>query len=392
MRCREGWFLEGIILRSNRYLGSEIVRPLATIAILLIAVSSPAMGQTISASPSVANPWDEIVVSYSGAPGFDSDWMAIYKAGAPNENYHEWYYLNGERSGTLTFTAPSEVGSYEFRMFENWAGGGGYNDIAKSNVVRVRLEPVNTVTIIASPRMVAPGGQIDVTYSGAPGFDTDWIAIYKAGAANDNYGEWYYLNGNESGRLTFTAPGEDGAYEFRMFRNWGGGGGYDDIARSNRVLVNASMALGCSWESFTPDQSAFVGPQSGVFPLRNSPFVAGSYMVLVGPAGKNGLDLPPESWNAFGPYQLLGGHKYKASIEPPRGGSLRFEEDPADLLSYSDPSPGYSSVYARNNCPGDIWYAICLQLIEPAGGSGSEETYVDPCEEDPMSPACLYLM
>ena len=379
-------------MKSNGNIGSEIVRLLVAVAILLIAAPTLGMGQTISASPGVANPWDEISVTYSGAPGFDSDWMAMFNVGEANENYREWYYLNGERGGTLTFTAPSEVGSYEFRMFENWAGGGGYNDIAKSNVVRVQLEPVNPVTITASPRIVAPGEQISVTYSGAPGFDSDWIAIYKAGAANEDYGEWYYLNGNETGTLTFTAPGEDGSYEFRMFRNWAGGGGYNDIARSNGILVDSSLAQGCSWDSFTPDQSAFIGQQRGVFPLRNSPFVAGSYLVLVGPAGKDGLDLPPESWNAFGPYQLLGGHKYKASIEPPQGGSLRFEEDPADLSSYSDPSPGYSSVYARNNCPGDIWYAICLQLIEPAEGSGSERAYVDPCEEDPMSPACLYLM
>jgi hypothetical protein len=384
--------LEGTILRSKGNFGSEIVRPLATIAILLIAASSLAMGQTISASPSAANPWDEIDVSYSGAPGFDSDWIAMYKVDEANENYREWYYLNGERSGTLTFTAPSEVGSYEFRMFENWAGGGGYNDIAKSNVVRVQLEPVNPVTITASPRMVAPGGLIGVTYSGAPGFDSDWIAIYKAGAANDSYGEWYYLNGNESGSLTFTAPGEDGSYEFRMFRNWAGGGGYDDIARSNRVLVNSSMALGCSWESFTPDQTAFAGQPGGVFPLRENDFVAGSYLVLVGPGGKNGLDLPPESWNTFGPYDLRGGHKYKALIESPEGKFLWFEEDSADLLTYSSPSAGFARVYARNNCAGDMWYAICLQLIKPAGDANTAGTYVDPCEEDPMSPACLYLM
>jgi len=375
-------------LKSNGNVGSEIRRPMVTIAILLIAASSLATGQTISASPSAANPWDEIVVSYSGAPGFDSDWIAIFSGGAENENYGEWYYLNGERSGTLTFTAPNEVGIYEFRMFENWAGGGGYNDIATSNVVRVQLEPVNPVTITASPRIVAPGGLITVTYSGAPGFDSDWIAIYKAGAASDSYGEWYLLNGNESGSLTFTAPGEAGSYEFRMFRNWAGGGGYNDIARSNRVLVNSSAALGCRWESFTPDQSAFVGQPGGVFPLRENDFVAGSYLVLVGPAGDDGLNLPPASWNAFGPYDLRGGHKYKALIEPPEGELLRLEEDSADLLSYSSPPAGFARVYARNDCAGDTWYAICLQLIKPADGANTTGTYVDPCEVDPTSLEC----
>lgn len=78
---------------------SEIVCPLAVVSILLIAVSSLGVGQTISASPSVANPWDEIAVSYSGAPGFDSDWMAIYRVDSANEEYGEWYFLNGTRVG-----------------------------------------------------------------------------------------------------------------------------------------------------------------------------------------------------------------------------------------------------------------------------------------------------
>lgn len=226
--------------------------------------------------------------------------------------------------------------------------------------------------ISASPSLANPQDEIVVSYSGAPGFETDWIGIYKVGAANEDFGEWYYLEGETKGTLTFTTPEEEGDYEFRVFSNWAGGGGYSDIARSNWVSVDVSAAEGCNWDSFTPDDTAFVGQQGGVFPLRKSPFAAGSYLVLVGPAGEGGLDLPPESWKTFGPYELLSGHKYKASIESPLGGSLRFEEVSADLFSYGDPGPGYASVYARNNCPGDIWYAICLQLIEPAGEAEDE--------------------
>jgi hypothetical protein len=231
-------------LRSKGIAYSEIVRPLLTIAVLLIAASSPAMGEgaTIYASPVVASPEDEIVVFYSGAAGFESDWIAIYSVEAANEDYGEWHYLRGAKSGNLTFTAPGEGGRYEFRMFENWAGGGGYNDIARSNVVTVEIEPVNPVKITASPLRVAPGGEITVGYSGAPGFETDWIAIYKAGAANEEYGQWHYLRGETSGTLTFTAPGEDGEYEFRMFENWAGGGGFSEIARSEMVYVGTSTA------------------------------------------------------------------------------------------------------------------------------------------------------
>lgn len=137
-------------------------------------------------------------------------------------------------------------------------------------------------------------------------------------------------------------------------------------------------AAECKWDSYTPDQMAFAAQPGNVFPLRNSPFAAGSYMVLVGPAGEDGLDLPPASWNTFGPYELKGGHKYKALIESPGGKFLRFEEDPADLLSYSDPSPESASVYARNNCPDDIWYAICLRPTKLVGGTAAETEEGEP--------------
>ncbi|HPT19847.1 MAG TPA: LamG domain-containing protein, partial [Methanothrix sp.] len=92
--------------------------------LLFFAVISLGSGQlpTLSASPSAVNPADKITVVYSGAPGFDTDWIAIYRIDAANERYGEWSYLRGEKSGTLTFAAPQELGEYEFRMFKNWAG------------------------------------------------------------------------------------------------------------------------------------------------------------------------------------------------------------------------------------------------------------------------------
>ena len=90
----------------------------------------------ISAYPSIVNPGDEITVTFSGAPGFELDRIAMYKVGDPNEEeYDEWQYLEGKKSGTLFFTAPDEPGDYEFRLFED----DGYTDIARSNVVTVVL-------------------------------------------------------------------------------------------------------------------------------------------------------------------------------------------------------------------------------------------------------------
>jgi len=90
----------------------------------------------ISASPSAASLGETITVTYSGAPGFEYDWIAIYKVGDPNTSYSEYYYLHKQKSGTLTFTAPDVPGEYEFMLFENYPDG-GYNDLTRSNTIRV---------------------------------------------------------------------------------------------------------------------------------------------------------------------------------------------------------------------------------------------------------------
>ena len=110
-----------------------------TVALLFFAIISLGAGQppNLFASPAAVNPADKITVVYSGAPGFDTDWIAIYRIGAANERYGEWRYLRGEKSGTLTFAAPQELGEYEFRMFKNWAGSGSYEEIARSNTFAV---------------------------------------------------------------------------------------------------------------------------------------------------------------------------------------------------------------------------------------------------------------
>ena len=69
----------------------------------------------------------------------NQDWISIYKVGTPNQQYGEWYYLKGQESGTLSFTAPSEEGKYEFRLFLNWPDG-QYEDVARSQIIKVTKE------------------------------------------------------------------------------------------------------------------------------------------------------------------------------------------------------------------------------------------------------------
>ena len=198
----------------------------------VVEITEPSKaGVSITASPTTVSSGQTITVTFSGAPGNQKDFIAMYKVGVANgQPYVSYKYLYGQKSGTLTFVAPQTPGDYEFRMFQNntWVY------LGKSNTVTV-----TSVSITASPTTVSSGQTITVTFSGAPGNQKDFIAMYKVGVANGQpYVSYKYLNGQKSGTLTFVAPQTPGDYEFRMFQN----NTWVYLGKSNTVTVSFSAA------------------------------------------------------------------------------------------------------------------------------------------------------
>lgn len=64
-----------------------------------------------------------ITINYSGLPGNAHDWITLVRTGTPDDTYGEWFYTNGQKSGSYTF-APQEPGDYEVRVYFNWPDGG----------------------------------------------------------------------------------------------------------------------------------------------------------------------------------------------------------------------------------------------------------------------------
>ncbi len=93
-----------------------------------------------------------------------------------------------------------------------------------------------SLTIAA--RTVSPEQQFEVSFSGAPGNNLDWIGLYPEGADDHAYLGWLYIEGLRSGSRTFTAPVEPGRYNFRLFEN----NSYRRLAVSETFEVRASGA------------------------------------------------------------------------------------------------------------------------------------------------------
>jgi hypothetical protein len=114
------------------------------------------------------------------------------------------------------------------------------------------------------------------------------------------------------------------------------------------------------WHSLNPDPRGWTPmPMAPLHPTTR--VTPGNYVVLVGPSGISGKQVP-ESWRSFGPFRIEAGHTYGATIKD-TGDRLVWEQDPSILESFatadrSDPS---AYIYVRNDAfLVDYWHAICV--------------------------------
>ena len=169
--------------------------------------STSAITLTLSASSADVDLNNSIIkVTYTGVPGNQGDTIFMFKRG--DNKYISRQLLNGSQNGALTFAAPLEPGTYYFALYAD-----GTSLIKVSNLVNVH----NKAKLSVSPVVVDFGDFVRVSYSGAPGYQRDWIGLHEEGAPEGEFICRQYLNGTSSGTLTFPAPREPGTYDFRMF-------------------------------------------------------------------------------------------------------------------------------------------------------------------------------
>ena len=189
---------------------------------------------TIAATPASVNTCELITVSYAGAPGYENDWIAMYRSGSPDTSYITRQYLDGKENGTVVLDAP-DPGSYDFRIFEN----DSYTQLATSNSVMVKA--FNGTKVVASPTHVAPGGTVTVTYWGAPSSGTGIIGMYGMNRPDKFPLETRGIGSKNCGRMTWKLPYDSGQYDFRMFYSAiteAGQGAYQLLGQSDVVTVS----------------------------------------------------------------------------------------------------------------------------------------------------------
>ncbi|MDJ0927912.1 MAG: hypothetical protein QNJ73_09700 [Gammaproteobacteria bacterium] len=174
-----------------------------------------------------------ITVQVTGLPGNPQDWVALSQAGQADNQYVAYKYSNSVTEGTWEFTA-STPGDYEVRVYLNWPDG-GYNPVLRrpikvvSTAAAVEAGLVGKPQVQLSARTFTPREPIEVTVTGFPGNAKDWVAIAKAGSADNSYVDYDYTNGVTEGTWTYNVS-QPGDYEVRVYLNWPDGG-YNPVVR-----------------------------------------------------------------------------------------------------------------------------------------------------------------
>jgi len=76
-----------------------------------------------------------IIVTFSGMPGKEADWITIVEHDTPPTNYNEYFYLKGAKRGKLEFRG-LPAGTYEVRGYHDWPDGGYEIKVKKKITVK----------------------------------------------------------------------------------------------------------------------------------------------------------------------------------------------------------------------------------------------------------------
>ena len=161
-------------------------------------VSFPVVPPTVTVTNPNVGPGATLNIVVANGPGSPTDWIGLYRTGAPDSPSLTWTYLNGSQvppvtpltNATLALTVPTVGGTYEVRFYAN----DGYDKLATSNIVTVTPPPTLTIndvsvaeghtgsstatfTVTLSPAHASQTATVNyVTVNGSASAASDYIA------------------------------------------------------------------------------------------------------------------------------------------------------------------------------------------------------------------------
>ena len=195
------------------------------VLLLFVFGNSFAAAQSIELDKNYFFPGEEIKVFFSSPGDFaDNAWIGIipshvqHGSESLNDKYDLSYqYIKKRTSGTLSFKAPLQAGSYDFRMHDKDNNG---REVTSVSFTVSKSES----SLHLNKNDFIPGEEIQVQFTSPDNFaDNAWVGMipshvqHGSESINDENDLTYqYLKKRTSGILTFKAPSKAGSYDLRM--------------------------------------------------------------------------------------------------------------------------------------------------------------------------------
>ena len=338
----------------------------ATSQALSVSDSIPDPGNAeLTVSATAVAGGDPITASLTGSSGVAGDWLAFAEVGAPESSYLQWTYVgSGNTSLDWTITAPLVPGQYEFRLFTD----SSYTLLVTSEAVTVLPPPPADVDLTVSATDVAPGEQLTVSVTGAPGGGGDWLSLAGVGTPDSSFLQWTYLgSGTTSFDWTVTMPTTPGEYEFRFYEN----NGYVVLTRSAVVTV-VDPGPGPGAPELTVDATAVVPGDPITVTLVGGSGNTTDWLAFaaVGTPGTSylsytyvGAGVTSRSWTVTAPST---GGDYEFRFMPDNGYTAAATSPPVSVV-VAEPDPPSLTVEVSSASPGE---AVTVTLANGYGGTG----------------------
>jgi hypothetical protein len=108
-----------------------------SLPVTVIAPAQPT--RSLTTNPSTVSIGGSFVANWAAPAGSSpTDWIGLFRIGAPNSPSIAWRFTGGTTTGGVTFTAPNQPGQYELRYFLN----NTYALVLKSDPITVSAGPV----------------------------------------------------------------------------------------------------------------------------------------------------------------------------------------------------------------------------------------------------------
>jgi outer membrane protein OmpA-like peptidoglycan-associated protein len=222
-------------------------------------------------------------------------WIGLIPSDVPHgsevtNDQHDltYQYVEEKTSGTFTFAAPDQSGSYDLRLNDSDSSG---TEIASVTFTVGEIKKEGTLKL--SKTSFLPGEQIELTFTASDTLPRSaWVGMIPSKVehgkedVNDKYDiQYQYVEKKTSGKMMFTAPPENGSYDFRLNSDDSGGieitsvtfqvggkldsGGISKLLKEQGKLALYGIQFDFNQATIKPESAQVLGQVAEV--LKNQP-------------------------------------------------------------------------------------------------------------------------